>query len=70
LPEHFNSEGEITTAVQQAFTLARTALEVLNTQFEHPAVQSMVHHILGNDEKLSEKLARVKSEILIPWCFW
>ncbi|KAK0631422.1 hypothetical protein B0T14DRAFT_2897 [Immersiella caudata] len=46
---HYNGNGQVTTAVKQAISLAGTALEVLNTELENPHVQIFVRYILGDD---------------------
>ncbi|KAK0649845.1 hypothetical protein B0T16DRAFT_137183 [Cercophora newfieldiana] len=56
-----NLHGDIVTAVKQAFVLAETAFEVLNNNFNDPKVQSMVHHILGDGERLGTNLVQVQN---------
>jgi hypothetical protein len=62
----YNSDGRVTRAVQHAFDLASTAIEVLDTSWNHPRVQAMLNHIMRGGDKQITDIVRAKGKTSIP----
>jgi hypothetical protein len=57
-------EKAIKASMKDAVTIANTAFDVLNTQYQEEKVQSMVKFILGSDNALQSKVETAKSKSL------